>query len=243
MRETSCPHCGKSLETLPEVAFCPFCGGALAYAQSQSQQEPREVFALIDQAEAERDPRKRYAMLTAAEEKYPQSLGVAQSLLFLGRLHERGGKNVDFSIIKCYLFMPYLEPEKFSEQEKDKFREELFVHPQLEKCLALCEDKEAFLRMYLLRLEGEFVQLFLRGDSRYMRRIFGFGMDGRAAKLLASPVAIMLSNIRKDDKLSEAHREMLMRTLYQAFSKDVAGETQWLDTRLKEEGIAVSGIC
>ena len=243
MRETSCPHCGKSLETLPEVAFCPFCGGALTYASGQSEQEPQEVFVLIEQAEAERDPRKRYAMLTAAEENYPQSLAVAQSLLFLGRLHERGGKNVDFSVIKCYLFMPYLEPEKFSEQEKDRFRKELFIHPQLDKCLSLCEDRDAFLRMYLLRLEGDFIQLFLRGDSRYMRRIFGFGVDGRAAKLLANPVANMLSNICVDDKLSEAQREMLVRTLYQAFSKDVAGETQWLDARLKEEGIAVSGIC
>ena len=237
MRETSCPHCGKSLEALLEVAFCPYCGGAVTAYQGTSDQEPENVRTLIEKVQAETDPRKKHDLLLAGEAEYPQSLAIAEELLFLGRLYERGSKNVDFSIIKCYLFMLYLAPEELTKQRQNEFREELFHHPLLEKCLSLCSDKDAFLRAYLLRLEREFITLFLRGDSRYMRRIMGFAFDNRASKLLARPVANMIATMHDDDQLLPEEKDMLVLTLYQAFSKDMGGDTQWLDEKLEAMGL------
>ena len=243
---THCPHCGKSLEALSGAAFCPFCGGAVPNANHSAggpaAGEPEELREALKRAAETSDPRKKFELLKAAEGEYPQSLGVAQELLFLGRLYERGGKNVDFSIIKCFLWMLYLEPEQFTKKRKDELREELFAHPQLQKCLALCDDPDAFLWMYLLRLAEEFIKLFLRGDSRYMRRIFGLGSDSRAPKFLADPVSCMILSILGDEQLSPEQRELLTRALYQAFSKDMAGETKWLDEKLSRVGVDVSGM-
>jgi hypothetical protein len=211
-------------------------------AKSAAAQEPEAVRAALKKVEETTDPRKKFELLRAAEQEYPQSLGVARELLFLGRLHERGGRNVDFSIIKCFLLMVYLEPGQFTKQRRDELRNELFHHPQLEKCLSLCEDQESFLRQYLLRMAGDFIVLFLRGDSRYMRRIFGFGLDSRAPKLLADPVAGMIQRIQDDEALSPEQRDMLSRTVYQAFAKDMSQDTQWLDEKLHKAGVTLSGI-
>lgn len=242
VRGANCPHCGKSLEALSGAAFCPYCGGAVSGAKGAAERESDATRALLRKVAETTDPRKKHELLLEAERESPDSLGVAQELLFLGRLYERGGKNVDFSIIKCFLLMRYLEPEQFTEARKDELREELFAHPQLKKCLSLCGDENAFLRTYLLRMAEEFISLFLRGDSRYMRRIFGFGLDSRAPKLLAGPVGDMMVNIREDGKLSQKQRDMLIQTLYQAFSRDMGGDTQWLNEKLKRVGISVPDI-
>ena len=241
MHEASCQHCGKLLGAFPGMAFCPFCGGPLS-GEGQANREPEKVLAIVRQLEETADPRKKHELLLRAEAEYPQSLAVAQELLFLGRLYERGGKGVDFSVIKCHLLMLYLDPGQFSAARRAEMREELFAHPQLLKCLSLSEDEDAFLRMYLIRLAGEFIRLFLRGDSRYMRRIFGLGMESRAPKLLADPVAAMIVNAVKDENLSARQQDMLARTLYQAFSKDMAGETQWMNGNLQKAGINLSNI-
>lgn len=242
MLKTSCPQCGKSLETLAGAAFCPFCGGSVTSEAHSAEHEPEAVRRLLEQLEKMSDPRKKHELLLAAEKEYPQSLSVAQELLFLGRLYERGGKNVDFSIIKCYLYNLYLDPGQFTEKRQNELRTELLSHPLLLKCLALCEDQDAFMRLYLLRLSGEFIRLFLHGDSRYMRRLFGFALpDSRAPKMLAGPVASMLLTMSKDEMLSLEQRDMLMQTLYQAFSKEMAGETTWLDEKLQKAGVTIFG--
>ena len=198
--------------------------------------------AAVERAEAQKDPVQKYAILQQAAENYPDSLQVAKALLFLGRLYERNSKRADFSIIKCHLLMMYLEPKQFAKARKDEMRQELFAHPQLKKCLSLSTDEEGFWQQYLQRLAGEFIQLFLRGDSRYMRRIFGFAMDSRAQKLLADPVALMMISMAGDQELSPARQKLLSRAMYQAFSKDMAGDTQWLDARLRQEGFDMSAI-
>ena len=138
--------------------------------------------------------------------------------------------------------MVYLKPETIPEDKAVQFKEELFAHPQLLKCLALAPNRDVFLRKYLLRLCTEFIRLFLRGDSMYMRRFFGFGMDSRAPKMLADPLCHMLDNIRRDDRITPEQRNLLMTTLYQAFEKDMGGDTQWLDQRLAKAGLNVPGI-
>ena len=241
MPMNTCTNCGKELEAKSGAAFCPYCGGAVKVEEADGG-ESQEVKEIIAKAEAQQDARKKWQLLTDGEAKYPQSLSIAEELLFLGRLYDRDKKGVDFSIIKCYLLMLYLKPNTLSKKQQQEFRQELFQHPQLLKCVSLSGDGDAFLRRYLLRLEGEFIYLFLRGDSSYMRRIFGFGLDSRAPKLLADPVCFMLRNIYQDSQLTVQQRDMLMITLYQAFSKDMGGETKWLDETLATDGIQVPGL-
>lgn len=238
-----CPHCGKNLDALTGAAFCPFCGGAVEpiLEKAGTAPEPREVQDLVSRVENMADVKKKHQLLVEAQEKYPDSLAIAQELLFMGRLHERGGRDVDFSIIKSYLLMLYLRPEEFTQKRQDELREELLRHPLLERCMALSGDPAAFFHRYLMRLSGDFIDLFLRGDSRYMRRIFGFGLDSQAPKYLAGPVANMLLNMRQDEKLTESQREELMRVMYQAYMVNLR-ETRWLDEKLREAGVSVEGM-
>jgi hypothetical protein len=178
------------------------------------------------------DPVKKHRILTEALAKYPQSLPIAEELLFLGRLYERGKGTLDFSVIKCYLLNIYLEPDAFAPARADELRHELFNHPDLDRCLALAPDREAFLRHYLHRLGCQFIDLFLRGSSKYMRRIFGFGLESRAPKLLASPAARMLAAMHGDAALTPAQRDMLMQAFFDAFSAQLSGDTQWLLTEM-----------
>ncbi|MCL1855406.1 MAG: hypothetical protein FWF86_06705 [Clostridia bacterium] len=240
MGNYQCPHCGKEQEEKSGAAFCPYCGGAVIREEARAE-DPPEVRELLQQAGSMKDIRKKWHFLLQAEEKYPDSLPIAEELLFLGRLYDRDKRQLDFSVIKCYLFMAYLKPGEFSEERAAQFREEMFDHPQLLKCLALAPNRNAFLRQYLMRLCVEFIRLFLRGDSIYMRKLFGFGLDSRAPKLLADPVSYMLDNIRRDEHITSEQRDMLMTALYQAFDKDMGGDTQWLNQRLDKAGIKVPG--
>ncbi len=241
MQQNTCPHCGKSLKEMAGAAFCPYCGGAVE-ARDANADQPQAVREILRQAEELKDPRKRWELLQKADAEHPDNLAICQELLFLGRLYDRGSKVLDFSVIKCHLMMLYLKPENFNATTQAQMRDELFEHPLLQKCQRLSGDADAFLRMYLLRLAGEFIQLFLRGDSVYMRRVLGFGMESRAPKLLASPVCMMMENIRQDGELSGQRRDMLLKTLYQAFSKDMVGDTQWLDAQLRKAGVSVPGM-
>ena len=237
MERIICAKCGKETEKQAEVAFCPFCGGALG-TQPTAKQEPQAVCDLLVQADGMTDIRRKHDLLLQAEKDYPDSLAISQELLHMGRLYERGTKNADFSIIKCFLLMAYLKPSDFPATRRKELLNEIFHHPQLEKCLALAQDRDAFLRAYLLRLSKEFIQLFLRGDSRYMRRIFGIGMDSRASKLLAEPAADILQAISLDEEQAPELRTMLAQQFYEAFSADMSGETTWLDQKLEKLGLS-----
>ena len=236
MSETRCPHCGHTLTLDSGVAFCPYCGGPLAKGAPTAESEA--VSAALQKAEAMEDPVKKHALLAQTLAGHPDSLAVAEELLMLGRLHERNPHAMDFTVIKCNLLNLYLEPDAFSPVQAAAARTELFAHPDLERCLALAPDRETFLNHYLTRLSGQFIELFLRGSNRYMRRFFGFGLDGRAPKLLAYPAARMLAAMKRDEALAPEQRVMLAGAFFRAFSTQV-GDTQWLSQAMAELGVTL----
>ena len=226
MAELLCPQCHMPVAPQASAAFCPYCGARLV----ADGPDLTKVFA-------EPDPAKKHALLLSLREQYPGSLEVAEELLLLGRLYERGKKGADFSIIKCYVLNVYLEPETMRHQQREALRHEIFHHPDLELCLSLCEDQDAFLRRYLTRLSEEFIRLFLRGSSRHMHTVLGFTNEGKAAKYLASPAAAMLKAMGEDDNLSPAQRALLTQAFYAAFARQLGGETQYLDELLNKYNI------
>ena len=237
MSELLCPQCGRTLDAQTGAAFCPFCGGSLAKASST--QEDEAVRAVIAQVEALDSPVKKYELLHQAQQKYPDSLALAEELLFLGRLHERNARMLDFSVIKSYLLNIYLEPEDIAPAKIDAMRAELFNYPDLERCLALSPDHDVFINHYLTKLSCQFIDLFLRGSSRYMRRVFGIGLESRAPKLLASPAVRMLAAMRDDAALTPKQRSQLMHAFYAAFSTQLGGDTQWLVQAMAEHGVTL----
>ncbi|MEG0049449.1 MAG: hypothetical protein RR865_09815 [Clostridia bacterium] len=232
----SCPNCGKTAQ-LAQAAFCPFCGTAMNAPQAAA--VPAGAKELLQKAEAAQDPRKKHEWLLKAQQQYPDCLEIEAELLFLGRLHERNPKNISYSVIKCYLFALYLTPADFTQPQQAQMREELFAHPQLKRCQSLAPNAERFTQKYLERLAEEFVRLFLRGSSRYMRSFMGISIDGRAPKLLAEPTYQMLANIRKDEALLPAQREQLYNALYAGFSQQMSGDTHWLDEKLSAQGYVI----
>ena len=231
----ACPRCGRTGG--PQgAAFCPYCGAALP---TPGLHTPSGARRLIDAAQAQTDPKKKFALLAQAQREYPDCLAVEEALLYLGRLHERDPRKLDFSVIKCHLLHVYLTPEDFDEATAQGMRSELVDGEQLRRCLALAPDEDAFLRRYFARLSAEFVRLFLRGSNRYMNGFFGIRLEGRAARNLAAPTARMLGNILRDARLPRRERGRLYEALYRAYLSEVGGDAQWLNPLLAQSGCPV----
>lgn len=230
-----CPVCGRKAQ-LADAAFCAYCGAAMQLAAKPVSEDIQRILA---QADKLTDPVKKHRLLAEAEQTHPDSLEIAETLLFLGRLHERDPKRLDYSVIKCYLWHMYLTPEQFSEEQKTSIRTELFHHPQLQKCMALAPDADAYLRRYLQKLASEFVHLFLKGSSHYTRSFFGFRLDGRMARVLAEPAADVLCRIREDEELTPPQRAVAYDAFYRAFLSETGGEAKWLNELLTQHGYPV----
>lgn len=222
MSEQSCPKCHKPIAAGEKAAFCPFCGEKLRTGL--------DIAAVI----AEPDPAKKHDRLLALQSEHPGSLEIAEEMLHLGRLYERGRRGVDFSVIKCFVLNVYLEPETMRKEQCEALRREIFNHPDLDRCLELADDPDGFLRRYLTRLSEDFIRLFLKGSTRHMHVILGFANEGKAPKYLAQPAAQMMSNIRADGALTAAQRGMLAKAFYAAFARLMDGETRYLDELLKK---------
>ena len=227
-----CPACGRAAQ-MAQAAFCPFCGAPMAQNAGASD-TPEGAAKLLLKAEKMNDPVKKYKLLLQAREEYPNCLAVEEEILFLGRLHERNPKKLDFSIIKCFLWHMYLTPGEFSDEKKQEMRAELFEHPQLEVCRSLAPDAQRYTEKYLYRLACEFVALFLKGSNQYTRSMFGFRLDNRMSRVLAEPVARMLENIHGDEQLPQERRWMLYHTLYRAFLTETGSEPRWVDEQLQK---------
>lgn len=244
MQQAVCPLCGEMTSLEPRAqaqVTCPHCGGALEAVMNgravilkaagpPRPEESPQALALVEKAQGESDPVKRYALLNQAAQAYPDSLAVHKALLYHGRLHQRNPKRIDFSVIKCYLLHPFEEPEAHSEAERQAYIQELFAGPELERCLSLAPDGEAFMAEYLQEISRQYIELFLRGSSRHMRSILGFPL-GKADKLLAEPAARMLRQMRGDRLLSSRQQEQLFQAFYEAF-KQTVGHTAFLDAAL-----------
>ena len=223
-------RCGKSVQPA-DAAFCPYCGCAMPIAAM-----PEAIQRILSEADQLKDPVKKHDLLLKAQSQHPESLEIAEALLFLGRLHERSAKVLDYSVIKCYLWHLFLTPGDFSDAKKQEMRKEFFDHPQLKRCQELSGDAEGYTRRYLRRLGCEFVSLFLKGSTRYTRSFFGFRFDNRMSRVLSQPTALMIANIRADECFSPAQRTLLCEALYSAFLTETGGEPQWLDEELDKLG-------
>ena len=232
---STCPRCHKTIETA-DAAFCPFCGAPVHQAVRTV---PEELKKLLRKADEAKDPKKKYEILSEAEKLYPDELDVAEALLFLGRLHERSHKKIDYSVIKCHLWHMYLTPGDFTADQRDAMRKELIAHPQLLRCMELAPDADAFLRHYLEKLGVEFVNLFLRGSNHYTNAFFGIRLDGRMAKVLAAPVCTMLGNIYNDSLLPDDRRDMVYDAFYRAFLTETGNDPKWIDQLLEKNGLPV----
>lgn len=215
----NCNHCG---QTLPgeETKFCPSCGKPVT-AQAEKSALERELADV-------KDPKKRYKLIRAALERSPDDFAANEALLFHGRLHEpmRGGRRLDFSIIKSNLLCIFDEPEKLRPDEIREKLQELLHDAQLERTMALAPDAQAYFAAYLYRMAREYIDLFIRGDSRYTSLAFGIPRMGESlARRCGEPVRRMLQNIDNSDELDDAQRTLLREALYAGYAHAFPGYT------------------
>lgn len=229
MADMLCPKCRQPIGAAQQAAFCPFCGERL----------PVKGGPDLSAVRGEADPVKKHDLLLKLLLENPDSLEVAEEILYLGRLYQRGKKGLDYSVIKCYMLNVYLEPAEMQKDRREALRQEIFRHPDLDRCLSLVEDKEAFLRRYLEHLAQEFIRLFLKGSTKYMRSFFGYTNLAKAPKYLAQPTAGMMRSMLRDETLTEAQRALLTQALYAAFAREMNGETRYLDELLQTYNLAV----
>ncbi len=230
MAEIQCAKCHKTISAADSAAFCPYCGERIAPAAGGA-----DLFAVRN----EDDPEKKHELLLALQAQHPDSLEVAEEILYLGRLYDRNKKGIDFSVIKSYVLNVYLDPEEIKPDKREALRREIFSHPDLDRCLELTENKEAFLSRYLEHISEEFIRLFLKGSSRHMHTFFGFTQTSKAPKFLAQPAAVMLKNMQRDGSLTGEQRELLMRAFYTAFSCQADGQTRYLDQEMQRLGVSI----
>lgn len=228
MKKT-CARCGREIAEA-EAAFCPFCGAALAREDGLL---PPGAEALLAKAARQQSNKKKLQLLAEARQQYPDCLPIEEEWLFQGKLPTTARDALDFSRIKCYLLQLYLTPEDFSAAQAADMRRELFEDPQLEHCLRLAEDEQAWLAGYLLRLCREYIQVFLMGSAEYMPRLLGFRLERDASKALAKPAAQMLRAMAADEALPQPRRALLQTAFEQAFSAECGGSMHWLKQALE----------
>lgn len=230
MADIQCAKCHKTISAAESVAFCPYCGEKIA---------PAAGGVDLSAVRNEDNPVKKHDMLLALQAQHPDSLEVAEELLYLGRLYERNHKSLDFSVIKSFVLNVYLDPGEMKPDKREALHREIFSHPDLDRCLLLAENKNAFLSRYLEHISEEFVRLFLKGSSQHMHTFFGFTQSSKAPKFLAQPAAVMLRNMQRDGSLTGEQRELLMRAFYTAFSCQADGQTKYLDEEMQRLGVSI----
>lgn len=223
----TCPHCGQTVDTGDATArFCPLCGQALATQPAQPSDLERRLTA-------EKKPKKKYAMIQAELAKNPDDFAANAALLFHGRLHEpMKGRALDFSIIKCHLLCVFHEPDQYPKDVLDDKYEELLRGAQLRRTMALAPDADAFFGAYIRRLAFEYIDLFIRGDSRYSNVAFGIGRTPESlARKCADPVRAMLAEIAQTGRLTEAERALLLASLREGYAQVFPGFARFIENQ------------
>lgn len=206
MLEMKCPVCGGTmrLEEGRLLRACPYCGAELSREAAARGWEIPGTSELEKKLAKENNPKKKYKLILAALEKEPNDFGANRALLYHGRLHEDciTRRGIDYSVVKCYLFNVFESPEKYTDAELDAKYAELLEGEQLKKVLSLCGDADVFFRDYIRCLAAQYVDLFIRGESRNSTVMFGFrrSLDS-TAKLCAEPVREMLRTIAQSARL------------------------------------------
>ena len=236
MLEMKCPQCGGTMQ-VEEGRFlraCPYCGAPLERGGEAPAWEIPGPSELETRLEKEQNPKKKYKLIQQALERDPDDFCANRALLYHGRLHEglmrsRGGP--DYSIIKCYLLNIFEAPEKYSESELDEKYEELLRGAQLKKVLSLCGDEELFMRDYLNHLCMQYVELFIRGETRNSTLAFGIRRTlDSTAKLCAVPVRKMLETLRVTPRLNgnENERAMLLGSIRASYEALFPGKQSYI---------------
>jgi hypothetical protein len=218
MQTLQCPHCGGEItyETGRIPRLCPFCAAAFAATDPAAPDSPLEA-----RLKAETRPKKKYAMIQAALRENPDDFAANRALLFHGRLHEpMRGHQVDFSIVKCHLM------HIFEDGADDAAAyEELLRGEQLRRTMALSGDGDAFFAAYLRRLAYEYIDLFIRGDSRNTRGALGFALRAETvAERCAGAVRRMLEGVMGSARLDEGEKLMLLEAVRDGFARAFPGE-------------------
>lgn len=171
-------------------------------------------------------------MIMAVLSEFPDDFEANKALLFHGRLHEPMTTRhaVDYSVIKCHLLSVFHTPEAYAPDVLSSKLEELLRGPQLQKTMALSPDAELFFSEYMRRLAFEYVDLFIRGDSRNSTFAFGIPRSGASmARSCAVSVRRMLSGIAVSDHLSETERMLIESALRDAYARVFSGYQEELD--------------
>lgn len=190
---------------------------------------------LLHNAKVTDDPVLAFACLKRAEIMAPDSLEVQRALLMHGRLHERGRVAGDFSVIKCYILHSFEHPEKHSPQEQEQMARELFCDLHLKACLELSTQPEVFLKDYLAELCADYMRIFIAGDTSHAPAIFGLATKGMLHRYLAKPANDLLRNALSSPWLSLDEQLLLARSFYQAFYRQMDGQSRELDKLLGAE--------
>lgn len=181
-----------------------------------------EALALCARAEKAADPAKKKALLDEAAAKCPDSLEVQTELLHLGRLWQRDPRQMDYHLVKCYLLHAFEAPEAETPAMRQAMLAELTGDAQLQRCLALAEEPEAFLRGYLTRMCREYVRIFLKGSAAHGGRFMGIQVV-RPERSLARPVARMLMEMERA-ALPAPYDTLLPECLMAVFRADVGSD-------------------
>ena len=228
-----CSQCGKTIEG-EGMAFCPYCGAKLTGAAvPESRDEEAEKW--ICKALSVNSYPERKKILTKGLEACPDSREIRWELLFIGEPETKRTRDIDFSVIKCWVLEMYRNPRNFTDDKKDRMRAQFFDAPELIRTLNQFANPEEKQREYLQRLCREYVELFLEGSNLVMGNIFGFRIERNKEKKLAAPVAEMIARIRADEKLLPEQREQLWKAMYQAYGTRTGGKMEYLDERLNAQ--------
>ena len=236
MLEIKCPACGGTmrLEEGRLLRACPYCGAELSRETAARGWEIPGPSELEKKLAKENNPKKKYKLILAALEKDPNDFGANRALLYHGRLHEDciTRRGIDYSVVKCYLFNVFESPEKYTDEELDAKYAELLEGEQLKKVLSLCGDADVFFRDYIRCLAAQYVDLFIRGESRNSTVMFGFrrSLDS-TAKLCAEPVKKMLRTIAQSARLDgrEETRALLAASVRAGYDALFPGRSGYLE--------------
>ena len=224
-----CSRCGQDIGT-EGASFCPFCGNVLQKTDTDT-----KVDEWLRKIRNTTSIPERKKVIEKAMKDCPDQPELEWEYLFIGHEKKQKRMRVDFSIIKSFLLYIWLTPKEFDRNMTEEMRTELFEDPQLIRCLDMADDRDKCMNEYLHRLCAEFIEVFLDGDTRFNRSLFGLRLDNRREKWMANPAATVILNIRADPMLTDDRKQMLVRNFYQAFSEATGGKTSWLDAALGME--------